>query len=91
MREPRLSLHEKIPARHNVQVVKTCIHTQRVCENADFLRAGWTTGGRAKKVIVYYIIEKQFATSAERVFLHCLLLREHYEVCLSLLNIPLAF
>ena len=65
MRESRLPLHEKVPARHNVQVVKTQIHNQGACENTNFLRDGWATRGRAKKVIVYYIIEEQSATFAE--------------------------
>ena len=44
MREPRLPLYEKIPARYDLQVVKTCIKTKGACENTDFLRDGWATG-----------------------------------------------
>lgn len=35
------------------------------CEDANFLRDGWTTCGGAKKIIVYYIIEEQSATSVD--------------------------
>src|SRR3972149_9945778 len=67
MRESRLSLHEKIPSRHNLQVVKTQIHNQRACEDTNFLRDGWATGRRARKEIVYYIIEEEPAPSIERI------------------------
>jgi hypothetical protein len=74
MRESRLPLSEKIPAAYIVQVVKTQIHNQRVCEDTNFLRDRWATGRRAKKVIVYYTIEDQLAVSVEAFALHCLIL-----------------
>jgi hypothetical protein len=74
MRESRLPLSEKIPAAYIVQVVKTQIHNQRVCEDTNFLRDRWATGRRAKKVIVYYTIEDQLAVSVEAFALNCLIL-----------------
>ena len=67
MRESRLPLHEKISARHNVQVVKAQIHNQGACEDTNFLRDGWATGRRAEKINCVLYIEEQSATFVERV------------------------
>ena len=50
MHKPRLPLHETVPARHDLQVVKAQIHTQRAGEDPNVLRDGRSTGGRAKKI-----------------------------------------
>ena len=58
MRESRLSLHEKVLAGYNLQMVKTRINNQRACEDTNFLRDERTTSRRCKKIIVYYTIEE---------------------------------
>ena len=74
MHKPRLPLHETVPARHDLQVVKAQIHTQRAGEDPNVLRDGRSTGGRAEKVIVYYIIESHLTASAEPFVFHFLFL-----------------
>ena len=70
MREPTLPLHEALLARHELQVVKAQIHTQRAGEDPNLLRDGRATSTRAKKVIVYYTIENQLTVFVEPIVFH---------------------